>query len=74
MFLTAKKYVITKTLLGRMILSTAGDRADMANSLESRPPFLDHHLVEYVQNLPPCVTNIGSSLLRACLINFAAGL
>ncbi|KAF7334920.1 Asparagine synthetase domain-containing protein [Mycena venus] len=51
--LNVSLYVITKTLLGRMILSTAGDRADMANSLESRPPFLDHHLVEYVQNLPP---------------------
>ncbi|KAJ7633520.1 putative asparagine synthase [Mycena rosella] len=51
--LNVSLYVITKTLLGRMILSTTGDRADMANSLESRPPFLDHHLVEYVQNLPP---------------------
>ncbi|KAJ7828764.1 putative asparagine synthase [Mycena olivaceomarginata] len=59
-----RAYVITKTLLCRMILSTVGDRADMANSLESRPPFLDHHLVEYVQNLPPCVTNIGSRSLK----------
>ncbi|KAF8202636.1 putative asparagine synthase [Mycena galopus ATCC 62051] len=46
-------YVIAKTLLGRMLLNYLGDRSDMANAIESRPPFLDHHLVEYVNSLPP---------------------
>ncbi|KAJ7140775.1 putative asparagine synthase [Mycena epipterygia] len=47
-------YITTKTILDS-ILSLVGDRADMANSVESRVPFLDHHLVEYVSTLPPSV-------------------
>ncbi|KAJ7056407.1 putative asparagine synthase [Mycena amicta] len=46
-------YVIAKTLLGRLILSAVGDRADMMHSVESRVAFLDHHLVDYVNKLPP---------------------
>ncbi|CAK5282330.1 unnamed protein product [Mycena citricolor] len=47
-------YTISKTLLSRMILNTSGDRADMAYAVESRVPFLDHYLVDYVsQNIPP---------------------
>jgi asparagine synthase (glutamine-hydrolysing) len=48
-----KQYVVTKTLLGRTILNQVGDRNDMAHSVESRVAFLDHHLVEYVNTLPP---------------------
>ncbi|KAJ6573421.1 putative asparagine synthase [Mycena vulgaris] len=47
-------YVTTKTILDS-ILSHIGDRADMASSVESRVAFLDHHLVEYVNTLPPSV-------------------
>ncbi|KAJ7162392.1 putative asparagine synthase [Mycena filopes] len=48
-------YVTAKTFLGRIILNQVGDRADMANGIEGRPPYLDHHLVDYVNTLPPSV-------------------
>ncbi|KAI3555923.1 asparagine synthase [Colletotrichum abscissum] len=48
-------YVYTKGPLANMILTCLGDRTEMAHSIEARPPFLDHHLVEYVNNLPPSV-------------------
>ncbi|KAJ7633529.1 putative asparagine synthase [Mycena polygramma] len=51
--LHVSQYVVAKTLLGRRILNFIGDRNDMANSIESRVAFLDHHLVEYVNSLPP---------------------
>ncbi|KAJ7633527.1 putative asparagine synthase [Mycena polygramma] len=53
--LHVSQYVVAKTLLGRRILNFIGDRNDMANSIESRVSFLDHHLVEYVNSLPPSV-------------------
>ncbi|KAJ6494963.1 putative asparagine synthase [Mycena vulgaris] len=46
-------YVVHKTALGNLILNHLGDRPEMANSIEGRPPFLDHKLVEYVNSLPP---------------------
>ncbi|ESK93670.1 likely peroxisomal biogenesis aaa atpase pex1 [Moniliophthora roreri MCA 2997] len=48
-------YTMTKTGLRNIILNGLGDRAEMANSIEGRTPFLDHYLVEYVNNLPPSV-------------------
>ncbi|MFN4262973.1 MAG: asparagine synthase (glutamine-hydrolyzing) [Thioalkalivibrionaceae bacterium] len=47
------QYVWTKTQLEGQILTWGGDRVDMANSMEARPPFLDHHLAEFAVNLPP---------------------
>lgn len=38
-----------------IILTSLGDRTEMSGSLESRPSFLDHHLTEYANNLPPSV-------------------
>ncbi|KAF8176883.1 putative asparagine synthase [Mycena galopus ATCC 62051] len=49
------QYVTAKTLLGNQILNFGGDRNDMTNSIESRVAFLDHHLVDYVNSLPPSV-------------------
>ncbi|KAJ6483943.1 putative asparagine synthase [Mycena sanguinolenta] len=51
--LNVSLYTTAKTLLGRTILNTMGDRSDMAHAVESRVTFLDHHLVEYVNSLPP---------------------
>ena len=47
------QYVWIKTMLEGQILTWGGDRVDMANSMESRPAFLDHHLAEYATGIPP---------------------
>ncbi|KAF2151719.1 asparagine synthase [Myriangium duriaei CBS 260.36] len=46
-------YVWSKGNLANVFLTCLGDRMDMAHSIEARTPFLDHHLAEYVNNLPP---------------------
>lgn len=47
------QYVWIKTQFESQVLGWAGDRVDMANSLEARPAFLDHPLVEFAVKLPP---------------------
>lgn len=47
------QYVWAKTMLEGQILTWGGDRVDMANSMEARPAFLDHHLAETAVNIPP---------------------
>ena len=47
------QYSWIKTMLEGQILTWGGDRVDMANSMESRPPFLDHHLAEFAKTIPP---------------------
>ncbi len=50
-YLDRMMYVDTKTWLADDILVKV-DRTTMAHSLESRPPFLDHRLVEFSASLP----------------------
>ncbi|PSN17187.1 asparagine synthase (glutamine-hydrolyzing) [filamentous cyanobacterium CCP5] len=47
------QYIWAKTQFESQVLGWAGDRVDMANSMEARPAFLDHPLVEYAVTLPP---------------------
>ena len=47
------QYVWIKTMLEGQILTWGGDRVDMANSMEARPPFLDHKLAEFAVTIPP---------------------
>lgn len=47
------QYTWSKTQLEGQILNWGGDRVDMANSMESRPAFLDHHLAELATRIPP---------------------
>jgi asparagine synthase (glutamine-hydrolysing) len=47
------QYTWIKTMLEGQILTWGGDRVDMANSMESRPAFLDHHLAEFAFRIPP---------------------
>jgi asparagine synthase (glutamine-hydrolysing) len=48
-------YAWAKTILPNTILTGLGDRSEMRNSIEGRPPFLDHHLADHVNSLPPSV-------------------
>ncbi len=47
------QYTWSKTMLEGQILTWGGDRVDMANSMESRPAFLDHNLAEFAVRIPP---------------------
>ncbi|HMB74516.1 MAG TPA: asparagine synthase C-terminal domain-containing protein, partial [Gammaproteobacteria bacterium] len=49
------QYVWIKTMLEGQILTWGGDRVDMANSMEARPAFLDHHLAEFAATIPPAM-------------------
>ncbi len=48
-------YMWNKNALPNMLLTCLGDRTEMAHSVEARTPFLDHHLTDYVNRLPPSV-------------------
>jgi asparagine synthase (glutamine-hydrolysing) len=45
-------YLWSNTLLPNYILTTLGDRMEMAHSIEGRVPFLDHHVVEVIRSQP----------------------
>ncbi len=47
------QYTWIKTMLECQILNWGGDRVDMANAMESRPAFLDHHVAELASVIPP---------------------
>ncbi len=47
------QYTWIKTMLECQILNWGGDRVDMANAMESRPAFLDHHVAEMASVIPP---------------------
>jgi asparagine synthase (glutamine-hydrolysing) len=53
--LHAAMHVWSKGHLPNIFLTCLGDRTEMAHSIEARTPLLDHHLTEYVNNLPPSV-------------------
>lgn len=52
-FLDIAQYTWSKTMLECQILNWGGDRVDMANSMESRPAFLDHYVAEAAVKIPP---------------------
>lgn len=61
------QYTWSKCQLEGQILNWGGDRVDMANSMESRPAFLDHHLAAAAVHVPPSLRikgNIEKHILR----------
>lgn len=64
------QYTWIKTMLECQILNWGGDRVDMANSMESRPAFLDHHVAAIARQIPPSVRikgNIEKWVLREAM-------
>ena len=45
-------YLWSKTALPGYVLTTLGDRMEMAHSIEGRVPFLDHYVVEVIRSQP----------------------
>jgi asparagine synthase (glutamine-hydrolysing) len=45
-------YLWAKSALPNYILTVLGDRMEMAHSIEGRVPFLDHHVVECLREIP----------------------
>lgn len=70
--LDISQYTWSKTMLEGQILTWGGDRMDMANSMEARPAFLDHHLAEYATTIPPEVRirdGVEKWVLREAMVN-----
>lgn len=66
------QYTWIKTMLECQILNWGGDRVDMANSMESRPAFLDHHVAEAAKWVPPhfrIYGNVEKWVLREAMKN-----
>lgn len=51
--LHTSEYTWTKTCFPNILLRYTGDNVDMTYAVESRTPFLDHHLTEYANSIPP---------------------
>ncbi|KAJ7621747.1 putative asparagine synthase [Mycena polygramma] len=59
-------YVSAKTILQQVILNHMGERVEMAHSVEGRPPFLDHYLVNFASTTS---THCPVSMLYSNLVN-----
>ena len=55
------QYTWSRTMLEGQILNWGGDRVDMANSMESRPAFLDHCVAESAVHIPPSLRIKGNT-------------
>lgn len=51
--LTKAQYLEMKIFMSNYLLSSQGDRMAMANSVETRVPFLDHRLIELAARIEP---------------------
>ncbi|MDT8366721.1 MAG: asparagine synthase (glutamine-hydrolyzing) [bacterium] len=51
--LSRAQYLEMTLFMGNYLLSAQGDRMGMANSVEIRPPFLDHRIVEFMGRVAP---------------------
>jgi asparagine synthase (glutamine-hydrolysing) len=51
-FIQKAQYLECTIFMSQYLLSSQGDRMAMANSVEGRFPFLDHHLIEFTNQIP----------------------
>jgi len=51
-FIQKAQFLECTIFMSQYLLSSQGDRMAMANSVEGRFPFLDHHLIEFSNQLP----------------------
>ena len=49
------QYLEIKSIFPNLDLTCMGDRMEMSHSVEGRPPYLDHKLTAYANNLPPAL-------------------
>lgn len=66
------QYTWCKTMLEGQILTWGGDRMDMANSMEARPAFLDHHVAQHAVTIPPDIrirNGIEKWVLREAMVD-----
>ncbi len=64
------QYLEMKIFLSNYLLSSQGDRMAMGHAVESRPPFLDHRLIEFLSEVPSALKIPGlkeKSLLKKVL-------
>jgi len=50
--LTKAQYLESSIFLSNYLLSSQGDRVAMGHAVETRPPFLDHRIIEYMSRVP----------------------
>lgn len=72
--LARDQYVESLTLMSGYLLSSQGDRAAMAASIEARFPFLDHRVLEFAARLPARLKLRGLREKRVLKRAFAAEL
>jgi asparagine synthase (glutamine-hydrolysing) len=51
--LHTSEFIWTRSMFPNILLRYIGDNVDMVHHVESRTPFLDHHLTEYANAIPP---------------------
>ncbi len=51
-YLSKAQYIEIKTFMSGYLLSAQGDRVAMAHSVELRPPYLDHRLMDFMTKVP----------------------
>ena len=64
------QYLEMKIFMGSFLLSSQGDRMAMGHAVESRPPYLDHRLIEFLSTIPTALKIPGlneKSLLKKAL-------
>ena len=64
------QYLEMKVFLAHYLLSSQGDRVAMGHSIEVRPPYLDHRIIEMMAQVPPTLKIRGMNekyLLKKCL-------